>query len=105
MIRSAGMAQRHRGKLVDRRDERGRRADPRRLLDQDAGCHPVGALSAAPLGQVNGMEGRTDQRLKRLGRVALTGVDVGGVRPYLLLGQGTDRIAERVVLLVQLVKG
>jgi hypothetical protein len=51
------------------------------------------------------MEGRTDQRLKRLGRVALTGVDVGGVRPYLLLGQGTDRIAKRVVLLVQLVKG
>jgi hypothetical protein len=26
-------------------------------------------------------------------------------RPYLLLCQGTDRIAERVVLLVQLVKG
>lgn len=51
------------------------------------------------------MEGRTDQGLVRLGRVALPGIDVGRVRQYLLLGQGTDRIAERVVLLAQLIEG
>ena len=98
----AAQDQAHRAQLVDRGDQRRRRADPRDLLDHDAGRHRVGALAAVLLGDVHRVEPGRVQRLQRLLREARILVDVGGVRGDLLLAEIPQHRAQLVVLLGQL---
>jgi hypothetical protein len=78
--------------LVDRGDQRRRRAGPCDLLDDDHGRQRVGARSAVGLGYVHGVQVGLDQRgvdvvreLAGLVDLACPGCDLG-------VGQGADRL-------------
>ena len=90
--------------LVDRRDQRRRRADPRHLLDDDAGRERVGADAVVLLGHVRREEVAGHERVVRLLRVARLLVDLRRVRGDLVLGDRADRLADGLVLLGQLVQ-
>ena len=93
--------QRHGAQLVHRRDERGRRADPGHFLDDDHGGDGVGPGAAVLLGNVDGVQVGLDQGVMSLLRELRRLVYLGRVRRDLLLGQGTHRLAQRIVLLGQ----
>ena len=93
--------QRHGAELVDGRDQRGRRAGPRDLLDHDAGGQRVGAGAAVLLGDVHRVEVGLAQRVVGLLRELALLVDLGGVRGDLVVADGSDRLAQHLVLVGQ----
>ena len=95
---------RHRAQLVHRRDERRRRADPRDLLDDDAGRERVRAHSVVLLGHVRREEVARHQGVVRLLRVSRLLVDLRRVGRDLVGRDRADRLADRLVLLGQLVQ-
>ncbi len=93
--------QRHGAQLVHRRDERGRRAGPGHLLDHDRGGDRVGPRAAVGLGDVHGLQVGLDQSLVDVPGELAGPVDLGGPGSDLVVGQGADRLAERLVLFGQ----
>jgi hypothetical protein len=96
---AAGDLHGQRAQLVDGRDERGRDADPRHLLDQDDGGQRVRARAAVGLRDVDGVQVVRQQRVQCLLREAGLLVDLGRERGDLRLGQRPDGVAEHLVLL------
>ena len=97
-VLARGQQQRHRAELVHRRDQRGRDAAARDLLDDDAGRQRVGAGTVVALGQVRRMEADGLQRVVRLLGEARLLVDLGGVRGDLVVDQLADGLAQVVVI-------
>ena len=94
-----GQQQRHRAELVDRRDERGRRARPGHLLDDDHRRQAVRARPAVLLRDVHGVEARPDELVVDVGRELPGLVDLGGARGDPIVGQLADRRPQHQVFL------
>ena len=90
---------RHRAELVDGRDERGRAAHPRDLLDDDAGRERVGPHTVVLLGDVRRVEVGGDEGVERLAREPALLVDLGGVGGDLALADRANGLAQRLVVL------
>ena len=94
-----GQQQRHRAQLVHRRDQRRRGARPGDLLDHDRGGDRVRARAAVGLGDVHRGEVVLGQRLEHVPGELRGLVHLGGPRRDLVVGQVTDGLTERFMLL------
>ena len=97
-----GEQQRHRAELVDRGDQRCGRADPRHLLDHQAGRQRVGSRAAVLLRHVHGMEVGPAERVVRRLRELPACVHFRGERRDLVLAHGPHGRPEHVVLVGEL---
>ncbi len=87
--------------VVDRRDERTRRAGSRDLLDHDARRERVASLATELLGYVDGVEPGIAQRLVDVPRELARLVDLGGPGGDLVDDEVPDGLAQRDVLRAQ----
>ena len=100
----AGEDDRLRAELVHGGDQRGRGAGARDLLDHDAGRDRVGPGAAVLLGDVHGVKTRPHEGIEHVMRELGRLVDLGGPRRDLVVRELSNRRANHVLLVGELVR-